>query len=73
MQGSEVFIFEAFYSYLKTRINFTFPIKTYNGLADKDSLAEDFLLGRHYEQHGKKVVLSMLARLLCVGSQVFSR
>jgi NAD+ kinase len=34
MQDSEVFIFEAFYSYLKTRINFAFPIKTYNGLAD---------------------------------------
>lgn len=34
MQDSEVFIFEAFYSYLKTRINFAFPIKTYNSLAD---------------------------------------
>jgi len=34
MQNAEVFIFEAFYSYLKPRINFSFPVKTYHGLAD---------------------------------------
>ena len=34
IQGAEVFIFEAFYSYLNPRIKFSSPVKTYNGLAD---------------------------------------
>src|SRR6478735_11545429 len=34
VQAVEIFIFEAFYSYLKPRINFSTPVKTYHGLAD---------------------------------------
>lgn len=34
MQGSEVYIFEAFYSYLKPRINFSATPKTFRSLAD---------------------------------------
>jgi NAD+ kinase len=34
MQAAEVYIFEAFYSYLKPRIHFSFEVKTYHNLAD---------------------------------------
>lgn len=34
LQGDEVFVFDAFYSYLKPRIHFSSEVKTYMGLAD---------------------------------------
>lgn len=34
VQSAEVFIFDAFNSYLQPRINFSFPVKTFVGLAD---------------------------------------
>lgn len=34
LQGTEIYVFEAFYSYLKPRISFSSQVKTYRSLAD---------------------------------------